>query len=134
MGVLISLYFQALELGCLTGHSDRVLSVACGSDANLIASCSLDRSVRLWQPSSAVPTSSGFHRAAVTAVVACKSQQLVVSAARDGSIHFWRSWEGRFQHRGSIQADEKAVSALCMINEKTLVTGAESGGSSTLEY
>lgn len=52
--------FQANELASMTGHDDRVLSVASDSHGNLCTS-SLDKSVRLWKPTLSSKTENLCH-------------------------------------------------------------------------
>ena len=60
-------FFQANELACLTGHSDKVLSVASDTQGHL-CSTSLDKSIKLWSPDPAEGTLIGCHDAPVTFV------------------------------------------------------------------
>lgn len=59
--------FQANELACLTGHSDKVLSVSANEKAQLCTS-SIDRSIKLWSCDPQEQTSIGGHDAPITFV------------------------------------------------------------------
>ena len=74
---------QANELACLTGHSDKVLSVASDTQGRLCSS-SLDKSIKLWSPDSESSSLIGYHDAPVT-FVTCLSDQpggLVLTGSR----------------------------------------------------
>ena len=82
---------QANTLATLTGHSDRLLSVAVG-EQNSLVSCSLDCSTRIWhprlsslpqsdEPRNAIKADSGKHDGPVT-FVAMGSGGVAVSGSR----------------------------------------------------
>ncbi|XP_055874450.1 telomerase protein component 1-like isoform X1 [Biomphalaria glabrata] len=98
---------QANSLACLTGHSNRVLSVDIDKHCH-IASSSLDHSVRLWQPSFIKVNSSVKHDSPVTFLSVLGN--LALSGSRDGVVKIWKKdSENKFQLQHSYQAHEKSV-------------------------
>ena len=81
--ILVFLYFQANELACLTGHADKVLSVASDTQGRLCSS-SLDKSIKLWSPDPTSGTLIGCHDAPVTFVTSLpdKSGGVVLTGSR----------------------------------------------------
>jgi len=72
---------QGSELCCLTGHSDKVTTVACTSDGT-VCSGSLDRTVRLWKPTVDATSADQFHDADVTSVASSEDGRQVATASR----------------------------------------------------
>ncbi|KAH9524948.1 hypothetical protein Btru_028330 [Bulinus truncatus] len=98
---------QANSLACLTGHSDRVLSVDIDQHRH-IASTSLDCSVRLWQPTFKDETRSQRHDSPVTFISVAGN--LALSGSRDGVVKIWKKEaDNHFQLKHSYQAHEKSV-------------------------
>ena len=78
------------ELTSLSGHSDRVLSVACAPNGTVCTS-STDKTVKLWKPQLDATTTPGCHDAPVTAVSLVEDGSLMVTASRDGCVKLWTS-------------------------------------------
>ena len=82
---------QSNELCCLTGHSDKVTTVACTTDGT-VCSGSLDRTVRLWKPCTAVMSADRFHNAEVTSVASSADGHRLATASRLVTLIFRCSW------------------------------------------
>jgi len=73
---------QSNELCCLTGHSDKVLSVTCTSDGT-VCSSSLDGTLRLWKPNTdSASVDARCHNAEVTSVASTGDGQMLATASR----------------------------------------------------
>lgn len=73
--------FQANELASMTGHDDRVLSVASDSHGNLCTS-SLDKSVRLWKPTLSSKTENLCHGDQVNFTSVSKNGNYLLTGSR----------------------------------------------------
>ncbi|XP_050397784.2 telomerase protein component 1 [Patella vulgata] len=108
---------QAYELASLTGHSDRVISVAADRTGNVCTS-SLDKSVRLWSPKLSEDIPVGRHDSDITFTVASIDKKMVLTGSRDGCVKIWRSDNyDEMKCCYSFQADETSVNAACFINK-----------------
>ncbi|MDB9379173.1 WD40 repeat domain-containing protein, partial [Nodularia sphaerocarpa CS-585A2] len=112
----------------LTGHGDRVTSVAISPDGKIIASGSLDRTIKLWDLATGrLVQTIKQHSGAVTCVTFSQDRQtLASSSARpDGSIKLWNVNTG--QLKTSLKADNWIVLNVWSIalspDGKTIVSG-----------
>ena len=81
----------------LTGHQQPITQVSFSPDGNTIASCSFDKSVKLWAGASGKYINSlRSHVEAVYQVAWSGDSRLVVSASKDSTI---KVWEARTQKR-----------------------------------
>jgi WD40 repeat protein len=68
-----------------------VLGVAFHGNNQLLASCGLDRTVRLWNATNGQPLGAlGAHAAAVNAVLVAANGATLYTAGDDGTLKFWR--------------------------------------------
>lgn len=74
-------HFQAHELANMTGHDDRVLSVASDAQGKLCTS-SLDKSVRLWAPHLSTETAETGHNGSVTFVQCIENGDGLITGSR----------------------------------------------------
>ncbi|ETO17126.1 WD-40 repeat protein, partial [Reticulomyxa filosa] len=84
------------EYGYLKGHSDKVFSVQFSPDGNRIASCSSDKTIRVWDVSSGkqIQCLEG-HSSSVTSVQFSSNGDKVVSGAKDNTIRLWDVSSGK---------------------------------------
>jgi ribosome assembly protein 4 len=74
----------------MTGHQQPITQVSFSPDGNTIASCSFDRSVKLWQGASGKYINSlRSHVEAVYQIAWSGDSRLCVSASKDSTIKVW---------------------------------------------
>ena len=102
---------QGLQLGpqILSGHSQPIRSIALSPDGKLIASGSIDGTIRFWTASSGAPRSQIKLEAKVVDVAFSPVGGIIASASDDGIIRIWTlatgalaaEWKG---HVGQVNA------------------------------
>lgn len=120
--------FLPNEIATLTGHSDRVLSVATTLN-NQVLSSSLDGSIRTWKfslPSTGLTLVSTFrgHTGPVTCLSGLSAGDefnYVVSGGRDSYATVWKIEGLNFKKIYQVRNSDKAVSSVCFtkINSKS---------------
>lgn len=111
-------------MASLTGHSDRVLSVTADSQGQ-VASCSLDKTVRVWKPKLQDSLDVSKHDAPVTFVTSTNAD-LIISGSEDGVLKLWKKSTGDLlELKLSFQAHDGAVNCGCFRTNSTttFVTG-----------
>ncbi|WP_138502489.1 AAA-like domain-containing protein [Nostoc sp. PA-18-2419] len=82
--------YGADEYNHLSGHTASVMAVNVSPDSSLIASASMDKTIKLWRrDGTAVATLKG-HQGAVRSVVFSPDGQILASASEDGTIKLWQ--------------------------------------------
>src|SRR5205085_2642674 len=83
----------------LSGHTDVVLSVAWSPDGRLLASSSLDDTIRLWEAATGahLHTLEG-HTSSVFSVAWSPDAHLLASGCLVDTIHLWETATGKLLH------------------------------------
>ncbi|MBD2194863.1 MULTISPECIES: WD40 domain-containing protein [Calothrix] len=88
--VLQQAVYGADEYNRFSGHQAAVMSVDISPDSSLIASASIDKTIRLWRrDGTAVATLTG-HQGAIRSVKFSPNGQVLASASEDGTIKLWK--------------------------------------------
>ncbi|MEH2374399.1 AAA-like domain-containing protein [Nostoc sp.] len=82
--------YGADEYNHLSGHTASVMAVNVSPDSSLIASASIDKTIKLWRrDGTAVATLKG-HQGAIRSVAFSPDGQILASASEDGTIKLWQ--------------------------------------------
>ncbi|KAK3095524.1 hypothetical protein FSP39_015646 [Pinctada imbricata] len=116
---------QANELANLTGHSDRVISVAADTHGN-ICTTSLDKSVKLWKPELKPDRTQHGHNAEITFCVCSPHKDVLLTGSRDGVLKIWDLVSPEMASL-EVKAHTKSINTACFLEAFakvfTIVTG-----------
>ncbi|MUG98156.1 hypothetical protein F7734_39955 [Scytonema sp. UIC 10036] len=82
--------YGADEYNRFVGHTASVMAVDVSPDSSLIASASLDRTIKLWRRDGTVVATLEGHQGAVRAVAFSPDGRILASASEDGTIKLWQ--------------------------------------------
>ncbi|MDZ8258892.1 AAA-like domain-containing protein [Nostoc sp. ChiQUE01b] len=82
--------YGADEYNHFSGHTASVMAVNVSPDSSLIASASMDRTIKLWRRDGKLVATLKGHQGAVRAVAFSPDGQILASASEDGTIKLWR--------------------------------------------
>ncbi|KAL4232139.1 hypothetical protein ACF0H5_009714 [Mactra antiquata] len=119
---------QANELASLTGHSDKVLSVASNNQGH-VCTTSLDNSIKLWSCDQDANKLIDQHNAPVTFVSSrmIDGSSYVLTGSRDGKIKIWRMCNNMSLPTCllTLPVHTKAVTCGAWMGIDTIITGSE---------
>jgi len=82
--------YGADEYNHFSGHTAAVLAVDISPDSSLIASASIDRTIKLWRRDGTQVATLKGHKGAVRAIAFSPDGQMLASAGEDGIIKLWK--------------------------------------------
>ncbi|MDZ8225758.1 AAA-like domain-containing protein [Nostoc sp. ChiVER01] len=82
--------YGADEYNRFSGHTAAVLSVDVSPDSSLIASASVDQTIKLWRRDGTLVATLKGHKGAVRTVNFSPDGQTLASAGEDGTIKLWK--------------------------------------------
>ncbi|QIR37154.1 hypothetical protein HCG51_10745 [Tolypothrix sp. PCC 7910] len=88
--VLEQAVYGADEYNRFSGHQAPVMSVDISPDSSLIASGSIDKTVKLWRRDGTALTTLTGHQGAIRSVKFSPDGQMLASASEDGTIKLWK--------------------------------------------
>ncbi|HIK07314.1 MAG TPA: AAA-like domain-containing protein [Trichormus sp. M33_DOE_039] len=88
--VLQQAIYGADEYNRFSGHTAAVMAVDVSPDSSLIASASIDKTIRLWRRDGTAVATLKNHQGAVRAVKFSPDGQFLASANEDGTIKLWK--------------------------------------------
>lgn len=88
--VLRQAVYGADEYNRFSGHTAAVLAVDVSPDSSLIASASLDKTIKLWRRDGTLVATIKGHTATVRAVNFSSDGQTLASASEDGTVKLWK--------------------------------------------
>ncbi|MFN6537615.1 MAG: AAA-like domain-containing protein [Nostoc sp. EkiNYC01] len=88
--VLQQAVYGADEYNHFSGHTAAVLAVDVSPDSSLIASASIDQTIKLWRRDGTEVATLKGHKGAVRAIDFSPDGQILASAGEDGTIKLWK--------------------------------------------
>ncbi|OYE03312.1 AAA-like domain-containing protein [Nostoc sp. 'Peltigera membranacea cyanobiont' 232] len=88
--VLRQAVYGADEYNRFSGHTAAILAVDVSPDSSLIASASVDKTIKLWRRDGTEVATLKGHQAAVRAIDFSSDGQILASASEDGTIKIWK--------------------------------------------
>ncbi|WP_088888752.1 AAA-like domain-containing protein [Leptolyngbya ohadii] len=87
--VLRQAIYESDEFNRLSGHQAAIMSVAISPDSSLLASASVDKTVKLWRRDGSLMATLTGHKAVVRTVAFSPDGKLLVSGSDDQNIKLW---------------------------------------------
>ena len=110
----------------LSGHTDGVTGLAFSPDGKLLASCSLDRTIRIWDTSNSklLRTLSG-HTEKIYAVDFSPDGKSIASCSKDVTVRVWDASTG--DQVAQLEGHTYNVRGVAFLPDGTLLSGGPDG-------
>jgi WD40 repeat protein len=81
--------YGVVERNSLSGHEDKVNAIAFSPDGTSVASGSVDRTIKIWQPDGRLLRTSTGHNDEILDLAFSPDNQMLASASGDGTVKLW---------------------------------------------
>jgi WD40 repeat protein len=88
--VLQKITYSVVKTNIISGHKNEVLEVAFSPNGELLASSSLDRTVKLWHTDGSLKTTLRGHNSLVMGLAFFPNGDAIATASNDGTVKLWR--------------------------------------------
>ncbi len=124
--VLEQAVYGADEYNRFLGHQAAVLAVAVSPDNSLIASASVDQTVKIWREDGTPVTTLQGHTAVVRAVAFSPNGELLVSGGDDGQMILWKKTDSKqiYHFWRKIPAHQSGIWGLAVSQDGQTIASA----------
>eukprot|EP00300_Choanocystis_sp_HF-7_P011807 c17623_g1_i1.p1 GENE.c17623_g1_i1~~c17623_g1_i1.p1 ORF type:complete len:452 (+),score=106.13 c17623_g1_i1:37-1356(+) len=88
----------AVKKNVITAHSSDGNDLAFSPSGQMLASCSSDKDIKLWDPSGVLQATLLGHTQSVMSIDWSPNEEFLVSASNDNSLRVWRTATGQVMH------------------------------------
>lgn len=116
---------KAVEVAVLEGHDDRVWTASWSPSGNLLASCSGDKTIRIWGKENEKWICKSVleegHSRTVRSVAWSPCGNYLASASFDGTTSIWNRSSGEFECIATLEGHENEVKSVCWNTSGSLI-------------
>lgn len=127
---LKNIVYKAQEKNRLEGHTEEVSSLSFSHDGKLIASGSVDQTIKIWsvEDVSKQPTTIPFaHNNLIREVKFSHNSKMIASSSLDQSVKLWTSNRQRLHPRSPMMHDASVFGISFSPNDKILASSSKDG-------
>jgi WD40 repeat protein len=123
--VLRQVAFNVIEHNILQGHDDKVSSVAYSPQGDLLASGSVDQTIKLWRSDGTLAATLFGHEREVLDVAFSPDGAVIASASGDGTVKFWNRQGQCLQ---TLAASSRSIYAIAFSPDGNTIASAAGDG------